>query len=436
MRLLLLILTSATGFALPPIDEARKILSSQKAAEREALTLKNWESGSEAIPMMTKLSRDEDPEVAIRADFVLQRLRMGLEPSSPDELLRLARAVDEARHEFRASRLGDLVEHPGGIIAGLVFLDTWTSIPGFESGQAFVLAKVLTDSLIEQRSYWKSCLQKPLNPRCRGAITAVLANEDFPMKSQMISILAKKDTRLVYEMALSCEENLPDMAYLDFARMATIRGDIPLALEILKEGLGKAKTPGLARAIAFLEAGSGLEPAAYRDKWANELELFRARGRKKFEKVIELSSTLKGRPYLAYESRLLANSLALDNSGEVRGFSGAKPLGAIHRSFASPPGEPDIEALTSLVLVDWTELARTLTLLAHPVEASERLSSEDQITTAIGLLWRTGHREEARKLGEESLQGIDERDQHAKIRCTLATLHLDSGDIEASGRLF
>ena len=148
VRLILIILTSATAFALPPIDEARKILGSQKAAEREALTLKIWESGREAIPLMTALSDDEDPEVALRADFVLQRLRMGLEPGSPDELLKLAQAVDEAKHDFRASRLGELLEHPQGIIAGLVFLDTWTSIPEYQSDQAFVLAKVLTESLI------------------------------------------------------------------------------------------------------------------------------------------------------------------------------------------------------------------------------------------------------------------------------------------------
>jgi hypothetical protein len=435
VRLLILILTAATAFALPPLDEARRILGSQKAAAREALTLEIWESGREAIPLMTKLSADEDPEVALRADFVLQRLRMGLKPGSPEELLKLAQAVDEAQHDFRASRLGELLEHPQGILAGLVFFDTWTSNPDYQSKQAFVLAKVFTEALIEQRTSWKSVLQTSLNPRCRGALTAVLANEDFPMKSQMIAILAKSETRLVYEMALSCQKNLPEMALLDFARMATIGGDIPLALEILTQGLEKAPAPEMARAIAFLEAGSGLDPSVYDGKWAETLELFRARAQRDFEKVLQLSSTLKGRPHLAYESRLLANSLTLENTGEINGFSAETSLAAIHRSFASPPGEPDIEALTSAVLIDWLELVRTLTLLAHPIEASERLSSEGQVTTAIGLLWRTGHREEARDLGEKALGGIDGED-HAKIRLTLASLHLEGGELKKAAEYF
>ena len=58
------------------------------------------------------------------------------------------------------------------------------------------------------------------------------------------------------------------------------------------------------------------------------------------------------------------------------------------------------------------------------------------MTTAIGLLWRTGHRKEARDLGEKSLQGIDEKDHHAKIRCTLASLHHDAGDIEKAAEYF
>lgn len=435
MRLFLILLFSATAFALPPIEEARKTLGSQNAGERKALTLKIWESGREAIPLMSELAGDRDPEVARRADFVLQRLRMGLEPESPEELLKLAQAVDEAKYDFRATRLDELLRHPQGMFAGMVFFDTWTSNPDLPGKHAYLLAKVIVESLIEQRSYWRPILQTPLNPRCRGALAAVLANGDFPMRSQMICILAKNDTRLVYEMAASCGDDLAGPAHLDFARMATIGGDVRLALDILKRGLAKAQEPDIARALAFLEVGSGLEPITYQGKWATELALFRARARKDFVKVLQISSTLNERPHLAYESRLLANSLTLPDGGEQNGFSAETSLAAIHRSFGSPPGEPDIEALTSSILIEWSELARTLTLLAHPVEASERLSTEGQVTTAIGLLWRTGHREEARILAERSLDGLDEKN-HTKIRLTLATLHLESGELEKAAEYF
>ena len=435
MKYFLHLLTITSALALPPLEEAREVLGSQETERREALTQEIWKAGREAIPLLTKLSLEENPEVFRRALFVLQRLRMGLEPDSPPDLLKLAEAVNLAKPEFRATKLGELLDHPEGVRPALVFLDSWAADRRMPAGHIFNLAEIVTQAILERRSSWKDFLSADLSPRCRGTIIAALSWEDLPMKSRMIANLAKRETKDVFEMAVTCPNQIATEAYIEMARIATVNGDVPLAVRILASGLHQDTTYDLARAIAFLEVAGEIPPIQYEGNWINELDLFRARAHQNPEKILQISSGPNVSPVLAYESNLIAGSLTLPSNDDGIDFPASTSLAAIHRFFGVPPGEPDIEALTSSVLIDWSELARTLMSLACPAEAAEKLSSEGQVITATGLLWRSNQRDKALSLAEDVLGGPDET-LETRMRLTLASLHFDAGDREQARMVF
>jgi hypothetical protein len=127
VKILIFLLTIANLPALPSFKEAREVFGAREINRREALTNRIWRAGRKAIPLLQKLAEDENPEVFRRALFVLQRLRMGLEPDSPPELLKLTEVLNLVAPEFRASKLGELLNYPGGVRVALVFLDGWAA---------------------------------------------------------------------------------------------------------------------------------------------------------------------------------------------------------------------------------------------------------------------------------------------------------------------
>lgn len=435
VKILIFLLIIANALALPSFEEAREVLGSRETNRRKALTNEIWRAGREAIPLLQKLAEEENPEVFRRALFVLQRLRMGLEPDSPAELLKLAEALNLAAPESRASKLGELLDYPEGVRVALVFLDGWTADLQMPPEHIFKLSELVTRVVLERRSSWEIFLSADLSARCRGALVAALSWQDHPIKLQMIANLASKQTKKVFEMSVTCPDRIASDAYLAMARVATVHGEVPVALQILAAGLHEDSSYDLARAIAFLEVGSDLPPIRYDGNWLHELNLFRARARKDFEEALRLASKPDLNPILAYESNLASGSLTLPTTEGGAVFQSSRALAALHQSFSAPPGEPDIEALTSSVLIDWSELARTLMNLACPNEAAEKLSSEGQFLTATSLLWRTNLREKALSLGREALSGPADSLQ-TRMRLTLASLHFESGDREKARDFF
>ena len=435
VKILIFLLIIANALALPSFEEAREVLGSRETNRRKALTNEIWRAGREAIPLLQKLAEEENPEVFRRALFVLQRLRMGLEPDSPAELLKLAEALNLAAPESRASKLGELLDYPEGVRVALVFLDGWTADLQMPPEHIFKLSELVTRVVLERRSSWEIFLSADLSARCRGALVAALSWQDHPIKLQMIANLASKQTKKVFEMSVTCPDRIASDAYLAMARIATVHGEVPVALQILAAGLHEDSSYDLARAIAFLEVGSDLPPIRYDGNWLHELNLFRARARKDFEEALRLASKPDLNPILAYESNLASGSLTLPTTEGGAVFQSSRALAALHQSFSAPPGEPDIEALTSSVLIDWSELARTLMNLACPNEAAEKLSSEGQFLTATSLLWRTNLREKALSLGREALSGPADSLQ-TRMRLTLASLHFESGDREKARDFF
>ncbi|MEJ6719334.1 MAG: hypothetical protein QNK82_12655 [Akkermansiaceae bacterium] len=435
MKFLIFILITGMAVALPTIEEARRIMGSQNTSEREKFTLEIWESGKNTLPLLRELAKDEDPEIANRAGFVLRRLRMGLNPESPEELLLLAEAVDMAKPEQRLTVLNELLEHPRGAPVGLVFLNDWATRGGANPERLSALTKLVTEALLEQRGYWKTFFTESLSPRCRGVIIAELARQDLPMKNQMISVLGMSETKEVYEAARSSTAGLNQIAHRSLAHIAVTQGQVSLALQILKDGLEVATDPNLARILAFLEVTSKTPPSAQKGKWARELSLFRARMKEDFSKTLRLVKEIEERPFLQYESSLLSGVFPNPERSKEPHLRGNSTLGDLHTFFDSPPGEPDIEALASAVLIEWSALARTLILLGRPIEASETYNANEKTTSAVDLLWRTGNRNKALEMAQTIFDGIDEKNQ-IRMRLTLTKLYLESGEKDRAAKAF
>lgn len=421
---LLLLLGILPAAALPDVDEARRILGSPDFALREALTLELWESGSDGLPILRALARDSHPEVAIRAAFVLKRMSMGLGPKAPDDLLALTERADQAVPKNRSARLGDLLGHEAGHPVALFFLNQWLSDPQTPTEDRMSLIETCLETLLEDRRRWGELLTYAFAVEARAILIGTLCHQEILQKERMIAILANDDLRAIHRLLRREFESLPAETHRTLARLAVLRGDLDLALETLSRLLAQSDTPESARAIAFLEHLADLPPRPVDGPWENALNLFRARTRLDDHAILRLAESDGISPVLAYESRLLADQVSLP---EGLPDADSPLLPALHLAFGDPPGEPDPEALTSSVLADWPALARTLTALAHPVEAAERLASEGHPDSAINLLWRTGHRQEALTLSEGVLADLDP-EQHSAVRLTLTAQYLQEGE--------
>ena len=438
-RLILLLLClfgTATALPdLPDLEETRRLLGSPDFKERETLTLELWERGPEVIPLLRSLSDDRNPEVAMRASFLLERLQMGLGPQADDGLLLLAEQADQAPFEERSSRLHDLLEHEQGFIPGLFFLNQWLSQRRSPPEHRISLSELFVEPLFEKRSDWKDFLTYPFSSEARAFLIGALCIQETPAKSQMVAILANDDLREIHRVLSQYFRFVPPETDLTFARLAVLREDLDLALGTLSRQLLTRENPDPARAMAFLEMEAGLAPIPHEGKGLPALQLLRARAREEHARTIELANSLGGDPLLAYESRVLAGSLAPPSPEEAALLAGTDLLPVWKLAFGRPPGQPDIEALTSDLVIPWTDLARLLTALAHPVEAAERLAAEEQPDSAINLLWRTGHPTRALELARNILTGIDP-DLHSDVRLTLAFLFLESGDVAKAREFF
>lgn len=431
---LILLLGMVPALALPDLEEARTALASPNFADREALTLELWNNGRAALPLLTLLSSSRNPEIANRATFILNRLQMGLGPESPDDLLKLAERADQAEPKTRSARLSDILEHPEGFPVALFFLNKWISDQRTPTDQRISLTETCIEPLLEKRSRWQELLTFPFSPQARAMLIATISIQGMPegMKARMIAILASEKLNEIHRLLKRDFETLPGETHYALARLAILNDNLALALENLSRCLATSENPDPARAIAFLERVADLAPLPYRGPWLAELQLFRARARMDEKAIIERADAMDARPSLAYESKLIIGKATV-HEGQLP--SEALLLSALHLSLDSPPGEPDIEALTSSPLPEWPALARTLTALAHPIEAAERLSSEGHPDSAINLLWRTGHRQKALDLAEGIRAGLD-RDLHPAVPLTLASLYLKEGEKEAAARAF
>lgn len=435
VKVLLLLALITNAVALPPLEEAARILGSAKAGERQGLTTELWNAGRTSLPLLEELAKSEDPEISQRATFIFRRLRMGLQTDSPEELLDLAERVEIAKPKGRVARLNDLLQHALGVPVALAFLDIWSHERPLDPASYQSWAGVVTAGLIEQRSYWKEFLTQPLTVRCRSALIAALDDQSMPMKHLMIERLASGETPEIFEILKTDIHELNSTTYENLARAALIGKEPKTALEILFAALPSATGDGVARRIAFLEKAAGIPATAYQGRWDDELEMLRLRASKAHEELAQLNSRAASDSLLAYENSLFLGDIVIP-SDELPVDDLAKSLTtSTGQFFAEPPGEPDIEDLASTITNDSGRLARGLLVLNHPLEAAQILADRHQHDLAVRILWMTGHHEEARNLASRVMEHGDLK-ARISIRLVLIQLLGRAGLQEEARELF
>lgn len=421
MKFLLLLALITIAKALPGPEEAARILGSDKASERDQLTTELWNSGRNALDLLNGLAESSDPEVSQRANFIFRRLRMGLQPDSPQELLSLAEKLEIASPKERASQLNNLLEHPLGVPVALAFFDIWSNEQPLNSVLYRSWGVIVTDALIEQRSYWKDFQTQPLTVRCRSALIAALNDLNMPMKHLMIEKLASSETPAIFKIFRDEKTELNSTSFENLARAALISGDAQTALEILFAALPNAKEDHIARRIAFLVKLSGLPSPGYTGPWSDELEILRLRASGDYEALAQLNPGASPNSLLAYETSLFIGDIATPSEALPVDDLARRLTLSTAQFFAEPPLEPDIEDLASTITNDSGRLARGLLTMGHPLEAAQILADRHQPELAARTLWMTGHRQEAREIADKVVINGDFK---ARISMRLALIQL------------
>ncbi len=426
MKWLFSLILITNSLALPPEEEVLRLLLSEDAKDRQGITAEIWEAGQLALPLVEKLSRNDDPEVASRTGSIYRRLRMGLGPDSPDDLLKLATDLESAPTELREQSLQELLEHPDGVPVAVAFLDLRSQGKQEENALFSILAGRVTGALLEQRDYWRTFFTRPLSHRTRAAVIADLADRDMPMNHRMITALATDSPAEVYAFANDFHPKLTSKTRMALARAALVKDDARLAIKILIEGLPFASEDILARKIAFLELATNVPPRDWNGKWKDELAIFRARASGDLLLARKLSEKLPASHLLRLETKIICDPDDLQQESAGIGHLEAMFLTACGQFFGTPPLGPDIEALSSTVTGESGFLARTLLTLGHPREAAEILDSDGQKAGSLKLLWHAGLRKEAEELVNESLQHPDGM-VRSRMRIEFAELLISAG---------
>lgn len=92
----------ADAIEVSPLDRAIEMLASDSFHEREAASKALWEFGEEAVEALEAASKSLDPEVAHRARILWDRIRTGVGPDTPSEIVALVQKyAQNGRHEKR-----------------------------------------------------------------------------------------------------------------------------------------------------------------------------------------------------------------------------------------------------------------------------------------------------------------------------------------------
>lgn len=83
-------------------------LSSESYLEREKATKALWEAGVEAENDLREASRSNDPEVALRASAVLEKIELRITPQTPAEILELIRKYRASPPNLKLNSLNEL----------------------------------------------------------------------------------------------------------------------------------------------------------------------------------------------------------------------------------------------------------------------------------------------------------------------------------------
>ncbi|MCU0794798.1 MAG: hypothetical protein MUF31_02575 [Akkermansiaceae bacterium] len=223
LALLCLVSTSvaAPSEQAKPVDSSELIrdLGDDRYPVRVRASHELWSRGESALPLLEKAIQSPDPEVAARARDVHRKIRIGILPESPPEVVALVEQYDSANPAKRRE-----------IIASLKKLRAWR--------------QVLRLYQLEQDPATLSAIAEEMEGVAVSAARELLASEtpDYPGAREMLE-LGRKDPGQI-------------MALADFLRF---RGELDTTLRQLREPRSEASR--LRRAFFLAAAGRPLDAA-------------------------------------------------------------------------------------------------------------------------------------------------------------------------------
>ncbi|MCM8525753.1 MAG: hypothetical protein NE327_04505 [Lentisphaeraceae bacterium] len=114
-----------TSFAQEEIKKLVDQLGASSHEEREDATKKLWELGSKALIELEKASKSDDPEVKERAQKLLQRIKLGIQPGMAKEAVEKLEKYSNSTKEEKGKMLIELSRDKDGweTIRNLLYLD-------------------------------------------------------------------------------------------------------------------------------------------------------------------------------------------------------------------------------------------------------------------------------------------------------------------------
>lgn len=92
----------ALGAKVPGEQELKKALGSPEFQIRRDATLEIWKAGDEALQILQNLAEGSDPEIAARAEHLALKIRSGLKPDTPQEVVDLVQRFFSSKATLRS----------------------------------------------------------------------------------------------------------------------------------------------------------------------------------------------------------------------------------------------------------------------------------------------------------------------------------------------
>ncbi|MCM8538755.1 MAG: hypothetical protein NE328_00615 [Lentisphaeraceae bacterium] len=114
-----------SSFAQEDVKKLVDQLGASSHDEREEATKKLWELGPKAIPELDKAAKSDDPEVKDRAQKLLQRIKLGIQPDMAKDAVEKLEKYSNSSKEEKGKMLIELSRDNGGweTIKTLLYLD-------------------------------------------------------------------------------------------------------------------------------------------------------------------------------------------------------------------------------------------------------------------------------------------------------------------------
>lgn len=200
-----------------PHEELVRGLSSETFREREDATRALWDLGEAALETLRKASTSDDPEMAMRARGVLEKVELRITPETPPEIMEQIQRYRKAPQNLKANHINELRKRKA----------------------YFQLLKLYS---MEQKPEAKATLAESIRGVAMQGAREALAVDDFATAEQFLRMSAKEPNDLialawVYRCMGKLEEGMENppkpegVATEDWKiTLLRVRGDLPGAI--------------------------------------------------------------------------------------------------------------------------------------------------------------------------------------------------------------